>query len=266
MENKAIETVVNGEEVIEIDYSNIVTEDDTPVDNLFSEKQQRLLTESLYASWQPAEQRAFAVFANVGLFYALREPALVPDAMLSMDISLPTDVWEKPNRSYFVWQYGKVPEVVIEVVSNLKGMELTEKLDKYAKMGVPFYVVYDPAQHYGSHELRIYENHSLKYLPFDQTNFVSLGLGLMLWDGEYEGLAAQWLRWCTPEGQPIPTGKERADAEQQRADAENQRADAENQRADAEQQRADAEYRRADAEQQRADRLAQKLRELGIDE
>jgi hypothetical protein len=58
------------------------------VDNLFSEKQRRLLTEPLYASWQPAEQRAFAVFANVGLFYALREPALVPDAMLSMDISL----------------------------------------------------------------------------------------------------------------------------------------------------------------------------------
>jgi Uma2 family endonuclease len=238
MEKTAIETVVNGEEVIEIDYSNIVTENDKPVANLFCEKQRRLLTEPLYASWQPAEQRAFAVFANVGLFYALREPALVPDAMLSMDISLPADVWEKPNRSYFVWQYGKVPEVVIEVVSNLKGLELTEKMDKYAKMGVPFYVVYDPAQHYGSQVLRIYENRSLKYEPREQATFAPLGLGLLLWDGKYEGLTAQWLRWCTPEGQLIATGKERADAEHQRAEAQ----------------------------QWRADRLAQKLRELGIEE
>jgi hypothetical protein len=30
---------------------HIVTEDDAPVDNIFSEKQQRLLTESLYSSW-----------------------------------------------------------------------------------------------------------------------------------------------------------------------------------------------------------------------
>ena len=40
---------------------NLVTEDDTPVDNLLSEKQQRLLTEPLYSSWTPpasAEQPA----------------------------------------------------------------------------------------------------------------------------------------------------------------------------------------------------------------
>ena len=30
---------------------DLVTEDDTPVDNLPSEKQQRLLTEPLYSSW-----------------------------------------------------------------------------------------------------------------------------------------------------------------------------------------------------------------------
>ena len=34
-----------------LDLSHIVTEDDTPVDNLFSERQMRLLVESLYVSW-----------------------------------------------------------------------------------------------------------------------------------------------------------------------------------------------------------------------
>lgn len=38
----------------------LTTEDDTPVDNLPSEKQQRLLTEPLYSSWAgPGESRPF---------------------------------------------------------------------------------------------------------------------------------------------------------------------------------------------------------------
>jgi Uma2 family endonuclease len=132
MENKAIETVIDSDEIIEIDYSQLVTEDDDPL-SIVEQAQQRLLTEPLYASWQPG--RPFEVFANVGLFYALGEPAVVPDAMLSLDIVLPDEVWEKPNCSYYIWKYGKAPEVVIEVVSNLKGMELAEKMDKYVNMG-----------------------------------------------------------------------------------------------------------------------------------
>ncbi len=34
---------------------SLVTEDDEPVDNLFSAKQQRLLVESLYSSWNPTD-------------------------------------------------------------------------------------------------------------------------------------------------------------------------------------------------------------------
>ncbi len=34
----------------DIDSSQLVTEDDEPVDNIFSEKQQALLTDSLYAA------------------------------------------------------------------------------------------------------------------------------------------------------------------------------------------------------------------------
>lgn len=36
------------------DTSGLITEDDTPVDSLPSEKQQRLLTEPLYSSWPRA--------------------------------------------------------------------------------------------------------------------------------------------------------------------------------------------------------------------
>ena len=42
----------------EPDISGIITEDDEPVDNIFSEKQQRLLTESLNSSWRPGRDFA----------------------------------------------------------------------------------------------------------------------------------------------------------------------------------------------------------------
>ena len=52
---------------------NIVTEDDEPVDNIFSEKQQRLLTETLYSSWEgPGDGRKFFAAANIGVFYMVK--------------------------------------------------------------------------------------------------------------------------------------------------------------------------------------------------
>jgi hypothetical protein len=58
----------------------------------------------------------------------------------------------------------------------------------------------------------------------------TVGLGLTLWAGQFEEAVSRlWLRWCDRQGQVISTGAERADAERLRAD-----------------------------------RLAQKLRELGI--
>jgi hypothetical protein len=66
--------------VLTLDVSHLITEDDTPVDNFLTEKNQRLLTEPLYSS-RPTDLRAekFLVAANVGVYYALREPAIVPD-------------------------------------------------------------------------------------------------------------------------------------------------------------------------------------------
>jgi hypothetical protein len=46
--------LLDSEEIVtELDISHLVIEDDTPVDNFQSAKQQRLLVEPLYASWSP---------------------------------------------------------------------------------------------------------------------------------------------------------------------------------------------------------------------
>jgi len=232
---------------------HLVTEDDTPVDNVFSEKQQRLLTEPLYSSWAgPGPQRSFVAMSNVGLFYAIHRPPLVPDALLSLDVELPADLQLKSHRSYFVWEYGKAPDVVIEVVSNRQGGEDSDKLTAYARVAVRYYVIFDPDRLLGPEVLRAYRLDTLGYRKMDEpVSFPDVGLGLQLWQGRYEDHDNIWLRWVDTEGTPVPTGHERAESERQRAESERQRAESERQR--------------AESERQRADRLAEQLRQLGVE-
>lgn len=46
----------------------------------------------------------------------------------------------------------------------------------------------------------------------------TVGLGLTLWEGAFEGVTGTWLRWCDRDGQVIPTGVEGRELERQRAD------------------------------------------------
>ncbi|MEP7126907.1 MAG: Uma2 family endonuclease, partial [Byssovorax sp.] len=186
------------------------------------------MTEPLYSSWSgppPGEDgapRPFAALANVGLFSSPREPPLVPDMMLSVDVTVADDLSDKLNRSYFVWQFGKPPEVVVEIVSNKEGGELGERFQRYRRMRVSYYVVYDPLQALGEPVLRSFESRGELYVPAERPWFESLGLGLIEWDGVFEGLHGRWLRWCTLDGRVVPTGAERAataDARAATADA-----------------------------------------------
>ena len=229
---------------------DLVTEDDTPVDNILSEKQQRLLTEPLYGGWTGPEDstpghRPFLALANVGLFCALREPPLVPDVMLALDIpGLGQDLSEKQNRSYFIWEQGRPPAVVIEIVSKREGGEDREKLHKYATMGVGYYVIFDPWRQLSKRVLRIYQLAGGGYIEQASGQLADVGLGVTLWHGEYEGEYQQWLRWVDRNGQLIPTNAERA------RDAE---------------QRAETAEQRIETAEQRAERLAAQLRALGVE-
>jgi Uma2 family endonuclease len=219
---------------VEPDISRLVTEHE-----ILAEKQGRLLTESLYSSWSgppPGEDgalRRFAALANVGLFSSLHEPPLKPDMMLSVDVEIARDLSEKKNRSYFVWQFGKPPEVVVEIVSAKDDGELSERLRRYRRMRVSYYVVHDPLRSLDEPRVRSFEMRGDVYVPIERPWFASLGLGLVEWEGLFEGLRGRWLRWCTLDGRVVPTGAERAEA--------------------------------AEAAEARLARLAAQLRELGID-
>jgi Uma2 family endonuclease len=250
--------------ITELDISHLVIEDDTPVDNIQSEKQQRLLVKPLYSS-KPIPT-PFLAAANVGLFYKLHGDPIVPDAFLSLGVQCAEDLTQRRNRSYFVWEFGKVPEVCIEIVSNAEGDELSlsqksqrkgktvSKKEIYAQIGVPYYVVFDPLQQLqGESDMRgallrvwtIAPGHYIELTPpegmREAGQFVwleTIGLGLTLWLGQFEDTTAQvWLRWCDHEGRVISTGAEGQETAELKADAEHQRAE----------------------------RLAEQLREMGVD-
>ena len=200
----------------EPDYSHIITEDDTPVDNLFSEKQRRLLTEPLNSSWRPG--RLFLAASDVGIFYDLNRPPVVPDMFLSLDVRTAGNIWEKKNRSYFLREFGKPPEIAVEIVSNTEGGETTRKFGIYARAGIRYYIIFDPQCVIQKEALRTYELSGNVYIPNLGYYLPRAGLGLRLWKGVFEDRYDLWLRWCDGEGKPIPTGAERADASEKKAE------------------------------------------------
>jgi Uma2 family endonuclease len=242
------------------------TEDDTPVDNLFSAKQQRLLTRTLYSSWTPppkaaapAARRSFLADANIGLFFLPHQPPLVPDFFLSLDVR-PHDNWyAQEHRSYFFWEFGKPPEVVVEIVSNRQGGELSDKLQRYAEIDITYYAVYDPVRLLSPDVLRVYEREAgRRYHLRDDLRLPEVGLSIGLWEGVFEDHRDTWLRWYDHEDQLILTGQERAILAEDRALHAEERA------AQTEERATQAEERATQAEE-RAARLAAQLRELGIE-
>lgn len=198
---------------------DLVTEDDEPVDNFFSAKQQRLLVEPLYSSWQPPqvaadEPRVFMADSNVGVFFSRHQPPIVPDMFLSLDVVPNAEWFADEHRSYFVWEFDKVPEVAVEIVSNRKGGEVGKKMKRYAQIDVGYYVVFDPFRVLGDEPLQVYERALWRnYRKREDFHLPEVELSLKLWQGEFEGVAGEWLRWCDAEGNLIPTGMERAATE-----------------------------------------------------
>jgi Uma2 family endonuclease len=213
--------LINDDDYYVPDANQLVTEDDTPVDNFASAKQQRLLIGSLYSSIQ---NQTFLAEANVGIYYTDLQPPIVPDVFLSLDVQLPQNWWEKQNRCYMVWRFGKPPEVVIEIVSNKEGDELGKKLKSYEHMRASYYIVYDPNQQLGEQVLRVYELRGMRYFETSETWLEQVGLGVTLWEGEFEGRQDFWLRWCYQDGTVLLTGDERAEQERQRAEQAEKRA------------------------------------------
>jgi len=239
---------------------DLVANTTTPIDDFVTAKQKRLLTDSLYTSLRG---QSFLVESNIGILHAYGQPLVVPDLLLSLDVS--DDWWDYQEQPYFLWQFGKPPDVVVEIVSNQTGDELGQKLALYERMRISYYIVFDPKGLLGETPLHIFELRGKCFFEIAKVSQTGetvwldqVGLGLQLWDGSIEDREGCWLRWCDQEGHVLPTGYELAQQEYLTRDENEKRADL-----------AESQLRQANQRTERAkkwaSRLADQLRSLGVD-
>ena len=200
-----------------------------------------ILIQSLRLHW--AERRNWFIAGNMFVYFSLaqirNQDFRGPDVFVVLDVA---DITERERKSWVVWEEGKAPDVVIELLSeSTAAFDKTEKKRIYQdQMRVPEYYWYDVF----TGELAGFALRDGRYEPLQpdaQGRLRSEVLDLLLVSREstVAGVTAPWLRWATPDGAILPDPEELA--AQQQARAEQEQAHAEEERARAEQERLRAE-------------------------
>ena len=223
------------------------TEDDLPYDDGMPMEtgrhynQMHLLIDPLRL-W--LQDRPAFVGGNMFLYFSL-EQARNQD-FRGPDVFVALDVPRRERKSWLVWKEGKAPDVIIELLSASTALrDKHEKKEIYQnKLRVPEYFWFDPF----SGEIAGFILREGVYQPIQpdaqgRLRSQVLNLFLVHWQGIYQDIEIEWLRWTTPDGIVLPTSAEVA--EQERLKAEQERL-------------------KAEQEHQRAERLAAKLKELGL--
>lgn len=244
---------------------------DDPVDNLTQPALAAALTESLGVNDRlgtAATTTNYAICATINGKMVVK----APDWCLIPAIRVPI---RQVERSYTPRLDGDELAIVMEFLSETPGTEYSSKPSYppgkwffYERiLRVPSYAIFEPdaadLEVYHLDRAGLYEPQSAN--PEQRYWIPEVQLFLGVWQGTKLDRTGNWLRWWTESGDLLLWGSELAAAEQRRADEEHQRADEERQRADEERQRANEERQRANEERQRSQRLAEKLRELGVD-
>jgi Uma2 family endonuclease len=210
-----------------------LTEDDLPYSEELPMESHRhvlqmiLLIETLSAYWAGRDD----VFVGGDMFVYFSPRQVKNHDFRGPDVLVAQGVEKRSRKSWVTWQEGKPPDVVIELTSESTGdFDKGEKKRIYQDhLKAPEYFWYDPySEELAGFALRegIYEP-----IPPDEEGGLfsrQTGLTLRRWEGEFNGEAAVWLRWATPDGAVLLTGYELA--EQIRRDAEEERRRAENEK------------------------------------
>ncbi|WNZ23990.1 Uma2 family endonuclease [Leptolyngbya sp. NK1-12] len=118
--------------------------DDTPVDNEDQNLLPNILLFLLKFIW--AERNDWFFGVDMGIYHTTGVSPLVPvvpDGFLSLGVE--RHKAGESRKSYVVWEEaGVVPTLVLEVVSLMPGGEYDTKMTTYAKLGVLYYVIYNP--------------------------------------------------------------------------------------------------------------------------
>jgi Uma2 family endonuclease len=176
-----------------------------------------------------------------------------PDFFVALDVP-----WRE-RKSWVVWEEGKAPDVVVELMSRSTAhIDKGEKKEIYQnRLRVPEYFYYHPfTGERAGFVLRDGLYRPIK--PDAQGRLVSSRLKLMLvdWYGPYRGIEINWLRWATLDGEVLPTSNELVTQAQEYAEYTEQRAEDAEQRAENAEQRLETAEQRAENAEQQAQELA----------
>ncbi|MEA5546464.1 Uma2 family endonuclease [Limnoraphis robusta] len=225
------------------------TQDDLPCDDGIPMETERHKHQSdllINALWERLKQQNAYVGGNMFVYFSLEQ--VRNQDFRGPDVFVVLDVPRKERKSWVIWEEGKGPDIVIELLSeSTLSRDKTEKKRIYqSQMRVPEYFWYDPFNPEDFQGFRLQGSVYQPLEPDEQGRLISqqLDLALVKWSGSYREINTVWLRWATLEGELLPTTEEIAEQQRQRAEQQRQRAEL--------------------AEQQ-LEQLKQQLRERGID-
>jgi Uma2 family endonuclease len=219
----------------------LLDSDETPVDNELQELIPALLKSILLMIWEQRMDWFFAI--DMGIYTNPEQPPIVPDAFLSLGVERCYD--EELRPSYVLWDEQIVPSLAIEIVSPTYRNEYTTKLDRYAAMGVLYYIIYSSKRR-RKPKLEVHKLIDGTYqLQFGSPVWMpEIGLGIGYERENYAGVTREWLYWYDETGKRYLTPNERIEQESQRAQHESLRAV---------------------RSEQRVEELTRRLRALGVD-
>ncbi|MEN9222986.1 MAG: Uma2 family endonuclease, partial [Thermostichus sp. BF3_bins_97] len=118
--------------------------DETPVDNEDQNWIPNLLLFLLEYIWKDRQDWYFGV--DMGIYHTtgsnLRVP-VIPDGFLSLGV--PRRKEKGSRNSYVLWEENGIPPILtLEIVSQTPGGEYTDKMEIYRRLGVKYYVIYNP--------------------------------------------------------------------------------------------------------------------------
>ncbi len=242
IEAKYIPPLLNQDDFRNYSISSLPTEDDlpssdgVPMETERHKKQMDMLINTLEPWLGERGYVSGDMFVYFSPNQVKNEDFKGPDVFVSLGVS------NKERKSWVVWQEGKAPDIVIELLS-----KSTAKKDKgnkkqiyQDKLRVQEYYWFDPhnPSDWKGFELTNGVNKRVyKELPFENDCFISksLGLKLILWYGIFHNVETNWLRWATLDDElillPDEAAAQQVEIETQRAKAEAQRANVAEQRA-----------------------------------
>ena len=177
--------------------------------------QMELLIRSLSA-WATAQGDVYAG-GNQFLYFSPKQ--IKNQDFRGPDVFVVRGVDPRERKSWVAWDEGKVPDVVIELIS-----ETTAAFDKGKKreiyeqvVGIPNYYWFDPFNPKDSAGFVLEQGRYRQLEPglHGMLPCPALDLSLRLWQGTYHNIDIPWLRWTDAQGRwlPLPEEAERLDKE-----------------------------------------------------